>query len=215
VSALCPYCRAGFEPEDEVASCPICGVAHHAACLAENGGCTVFGCSQAPPEDPKISISGQDLNTSGPVREEPAAPFIRSHSILHLEQSQGQAPSNTPAAPPYVSDSRGVLPPPRSLAAGSAVPQNTAASTVSGYGAPASAHLYAYEPRKERVVFVLLAIFLGAFGGHNFYAGYVKKAIIQLCITVLTCFAGSIISWIWAIVEACIIDHDDDGVAFI
>ncbi len=47
-----------------------------------------------------------------------------------------------------------------------------------------------YEPRKSRVVFVLLAVFLGAFGGHNFYAGYVKKAVIQLCITLFSCFTG-------------------------
>jgi len=198
-----------------VVSCPTCGVAHHADCLAENGGCTVFGCSQAPPEEPKISISGQDLNPLGAAREEPAAQFSYSHSVLHLEQPQEPAPSNPAAAPPSLSDSTGVLPPPRSLAAGSPVPQSTAASTFSAYGAPAAAPLYTHEPRKNRVVFVLLAIFLGAFGAHNFYAGYIKKAVIQLCITVLTCFVGSIISGIWAIVEACIIDNDDDGVAFI
>jgi hypothetical protein len=29
-----------------------------------------------------------------------------------------------------------------------------------------------------------------------------------------TCFYGSFISWIWAIVEACTVTHDDDGVVF-
>jgi TM2 domain-containing membrane protein YozV len=61
----------------------------------------------------------------------------------------------------------------------------------------------------------MLAIFLGAFGGHNFYAGYVRKAVVQLCLTIFTCFAASIVSWIWAIVEACIVNCDDDGVAFV
>ena len=86
--------------------------------------------------------------------------------------------------------------------------------TFAGY-APPPAPIHSYEPRKSRVVFVLLAVFLGAFGGHNFYAGYVKKAVIQLCITLFSCFTGSFISWIWAIVEACMVNRDDDGIAFV
>nr|WP_246301692.1 TM2 domain-containing protein [Granulicella arctica] len=69
-----------------------------------------------------------------------------------------------------------------------------------------------YIRPKSRVVFVLLAVFFGAFGAHNFYAGYNKKAVIQLCITLCTCFYASLISWIWAIVEACTVTADDDGV---
>ena len=71
-----------------------------------------------------------------------------------------------------------------------------------------------YVSRKSRVAFVLLAIFFGIFGVHNFYAGYIKKAVIQLCITLFTCFYGAIIIWIWAVIEACMISSDDDGVAF-
>ena len=55
------------------------------------------------------------------------------------------------------------------------------------------------------------SVFLVHSGGHNFYAGYVKKAVIQLCITLFSCFTGSFISWIWAIVEACMVNRDDDG----
>jgi TM2 domain-containing membrane protein YozV len=86
--------------------------------------------------------------------------------------------------------------------------------TFGGYVAPPPETL---RPtlRKSRVVFVLLAIFLGAFGGHNFYAGYIKKGVIQLCITVFSCFFGSLISWVWAIVEACMVDRDEDGIAFV
>jgi TM2 domain-containing membrane protein YozV len=87
--------------------------------------------------------------------------------------------------------------------------------TFGGYAPPPPAPISGYEPRKSRVVFVLLAVFLGAFGGHNFYAGYVKKAVIQLCITLFSCFTGSFISWIWAIVEACMVNRDDDGIAFV
>ena len=66
----------------------------------------------------------------------------------------------------------------------------------------------------SRVAFVLLGIFLGIFGMHNFYAGYNKKAAIQLAITVMTCFYGAVISWIWAIVEVCVIGQDAEGEQF-
>jgi len=72
-----------------------------------------------------------------------------------------------------------------------------------------------YISRRSRLTYILLGILLGAFGGHNFYAGYTKRAVIQLLLTILTCFFGAIISWIWAIVEVCTITQDDDGVAFI
>ncbi len=61
---------------------------------------------------------------------------------------------------------------------------------------------------KNRTSFILLGVFLGAFGAHNFYAGYKGRAITQLAITLCTVFFGSIISWIWAIVEVCIVDRD-------
>ena len=40
------------------------------------------------------------------------------------------------------------------------------------------------EP-KSRLVYIILAIFLGGFGVHNFYAGYTKNAVIQLLLTLL------------------------------
>jgi hypothetical protein len=44
-AALCPYCRDGLAADgDGAAACDRCGTAHHAACLEEAGGCTVFGC---------------------------------------------------------------------------------------------------------------------------------------------------------------------------
>jgi len=57
---------------------------------------------------------------------------------------------------------------------------------------------------KSKLVAGLLAIFLGAFGVHNFYLGNTKKAIIQLVI----CLAGSLLFGIgalameiWGIIE--------------
>jgi TM2 domain-containing membrane protein YozV len=87
--------------------------------------------------------------------------------------------------------------------------------TFAGYAAPATTQTpQGYVTRKSRVAFVVLAIFFGAFGVHNFYAGYIKKAVIQCCLTVFTFSIASPVVWIWAIVEACTINRDDDGVAF-
>jgi TM2 domain-containing membrane protein YozV len=66
---------------------------------------------------------------------------------------------------------------------------------------------------KDRVIYVLLAIFLGM-GIHNFYAGYTTRGLIQLLVTLLTCFIGAIPMWIWGIIEACTVTQDANGVRF-
>lgn len=61
------------------------------------------------------------------------------------------------------------------------------------------------QKNKSKMVAGLLGIFLGAFGIHNFYLGYTTKAIIQLCITLLTCGIGAIVTCIWGIIEGILI----------
>jgi TM2 domain-containing membrane protein YozV len=70
-----------------------------------------------------------------------------------------------------------------------------------------------HEP-KNRTTFILLGALLGAFGAHNFYAGYYKKAGIQLAITALTLGFGSPMSWMWAVIDICTINRDVWGVQF-
>ena len=67
---------------------------------------------------------------------------------------------------------------------------------------------------KSRVAFVLLGLFLGFFGLHNFYAGYNKKGAIQLAITIASFFYAGAVSWVWAIVEVCVINRDSEGELF-
>lgn len=46
-AARCPYCReevALDRSTDDLTACEQCGTLHHAACMAEAGGCTIFGC---------------------------------------------------------------------------------------------------------------------------------------------------------------------------
>jgi hypothetical protein len=58
----CPYCRESIS-DSELVECPTCHAPHHRDCWIENGGCTVFGCENAPIDDPKIAVSIHDIST--------------------------------------------------------------------------------------------------------------------------------------------------------
>ena len=83
--------------------------------------------------------------------------------------------------------------------------------------APATNTIVNMQP-KSRVAYVLLAIFLGEFGVHNFYAGYVGRGLAQILLTIVggsfTCGVTAAPVWLWAIVEACVISKDARGVPF-
>ena len=67
-------------------------------------------------------------------------------------------------------------------------------------------------PAKSKTAFVVLAIFLGSLGIHNFYVGRVKQGVIQLLITLISLGILSFVSWIWAIVDVCTVNADGNGV---
>jgi TM2 domain-containing membrane protein YozV len=195
MSLICPYCRGEFAEGEEAFPCPTCATPHHSDCFDENGGCTVFGCSSAPSDEPKINISSNELVS---VAGAPAS----------------SASVSLPPPPPFVGFQAQPSPPPP-LSESSPAP-SYGFSSFGGYPlAPADASIPpGYYPRKDRVAFVLFAVFLGSLGVHNFYAGYTKRAVIQCCLTVFTCFIASPATWVWAIVEACVVTQDDDGIAF-
>ena len=74
------------------------------------------------------------------------------------------------------------------------------------------------EP-KDKTRYLLLAIFLGGLGIHNFYAGYTNRAVLQLLISlvggIFTCGLAPIGVWIWAIVEGVNVDKDAFGNPFV
>ena len=79
-----------------------------------------------------------------------------------------------------------------------------------------SAQVFSKEPQlvigqKSKLSFVLLGIFLGEFGMHNFYLGYSGRGIAKLLITVLSFGWLCWISWIWGIVEVCTVRIDAKG----
>jgi TM2 domain-containing membrane protein YozV len=189
---VCPYCRMPFdEKAPPKIYCTACGMPHHEDCYQENGGCTVFGCARAPADDPKLQVSYSDLQAAA------AAPLV----------SAAPAPS-TAMLPSRYGGPLGLSAP----ASGTPVPASPAAS------APGTAYVQpvpiAGHPPKSRTTYIVLGIFLGAFGAHNFYAGYTGRAVGQLCLSVLTLFYLAIASWIWAVVEICVVDKDSAGIKF-
>lgn len=58
---------------------------------------------------------------------------------------------------------------------------------------------------KSKLAAGLLGIFLGSLGVHNFYLGYIGKAVAQLLISVLSCFMLSWASAIWGLIEGILI----------
>ena len=69
---------------------------------------------------------------------------------------------------------------------------------------------------KSRVAYVLLGVFLGTFGIHNFYAGYTGKAVTQLLLVLLLgwLIIPVFVVWIWSLVEICTVSQDVNGVPF-
>lgn len=75
---------------------------------------------------------------------------------------------------------------------------------------------------KSRVAYVILGLFLGGLGIHNFYAGRTGIGIAQLImwfISFLLSFVavglfGFVILWIWALIEVCTVTQDGSGKRF-
>lgn len=66
---------------------------------------------------------------------------------------------------------------------------------------------------KSRIAYILLGLFLGGLGIHNFYAGYTGKAVAQLLITLFTFWLvfPLLIVAIWVIYEVCTVKTDAKG----
>jgi TM2 domain-containing membrane protein YozV len=224
LNPICPYCRTEVgEAEGERRDCPGCGAPHHADCFAENGGCTVFGCANAPSDEAKVTVSGTDLMGNVVTRQ---APVPTPSPVIHpgISLGSGYTTFRAPAmsvqqpAPETAPAGGGALPPtPPPPRAGTGIaPPPQAGPGPQFQRAPSSlVQYYPVAQPKTRVIFVLLGIFLGAFGVHNFYAGYAKKGAIQLCVTLLSCFYGAVVSWIWAIIEICTVNKDAEGTQFV
>ena len=196
---LCPYCRGPVSVGDSSLVCEGCGTRHHADCYAENGGCTIFGCSQAPGDEPKLSVSTPELV-----------------AVTGSASAGDHRPSSPPPPPPPgITASQPTVEELRQVA------NQVVPSMFGGFvaGSTLLTDQVMQQPQvvrqpKNRTTFILLGALLGAFGAHNFYAGYSKKGGIQLAITLLTLGFGSPMSWMWAVIDVCTINSDSRGVQF-
>jgi len=211
-AAVCPYCRGAVDDSGSTALfCPACGTPHHADCYEENGGCSVFGCTAAPPSESKLSIEPRDLlqvqqdqqaqqsiAPQSPPQPVPPPPFVTPPP-----PRPDAVPPPPPPAPPMFSSIGYVTPQPLPYLAGVLVPT----ADVPVYGGQEFSS-------RDKTTFLILGALLGAFGAHSFYAGSTRKGAIQLAITLLTLGIGGIMVWIWAIIDICTITTDSSGLPF-
>jgi hypothetical protein len=197
-TAACPYCRTKITEDEQSLACEGCGTVHHTDCYAENGGCTIFGCSKAPADEPKVRVSTPELVA---VTQAPVPPReIRSSS-----------PPPPPLAGAIAVASKASTEQLRQVA------NHIVPSIFGGFASTTAAETLpetTVQGPKSRTNYILLGALLGALGAHSFYAGYKKKGGIQLAITLLTLGFASPLSWVWAVIDICTITCDSRGVQF-
>jgi TM2 domain-containing membrane protein YozV len=82
------------------------------------------------------------------------------------------------------------------------------------YAQPSYAYApYAMRPQCSRAEYVLLGLFLGIFGVHNFVAGRTGAGFVQLLITVLTgwLILPLLFVMFWVFIELIVVDTDSNG----
>jgi GntR family transcriptional regulator len=70
---VCPFCRAGFEDDEPTRACARCGARHHRACVADHGGCAVFGCPGGRRDGDEVAMSDEwtiDPNDPVPIGDQ-------------------------------------------------------------------------------------------------------------------------------------------------
>lgn len=217
MSQVCPYCRTEVVAGDTtLVICEACSTPHHGDCWLENGGCTLFGCTLAPPDEPKVQVTATDV-----VHAPGAQAATFGVAATHTGFGDATAVRLVPVAPTRQAPPPPPPPPRGSLPSSVVTAPSTSANVTSGmpgYVAPGSifdATSTTARSTKSRIAFVMLGIFLGSLGVHNFYAGYVWRGVLQLVITVATLGYAAVISWIWAIVEVCTVDRDAQNQVFL
>lgn len=74
-----------------------------------------------------------------------------------------------------------------------------------------------WEVSKSRMAYILLGLFLGYFGVHNFYAGYTGKGVAQLLLCLFSpvlLFIPLLVLFVWTLVEICTVTQDAQGIRF-
>ncbi len=100
---------------------------------------------------------------------------------------------------------------------GNQIPDDAVICVHCGVATSNTAAVISTPEAKSKIGYILLGVFLGLFGIHNFYAGYTGKAVAQLLLAVLLCWTVvvPIIVYIWVIVDICTITKDAQGRPFV
>jgi TM2 domain-containing membrane protein YozV len=223
---VCPYCRTVIEPDSgNELLCAGCGTPHHADCYAENGGCTVFGCSAAPGEEQKLTLTGVDLSGTPPSASGNIPEMLPGVGLMPPGWTPNAPPKPVKAPPPPLPPGASAARAAEAAPAAIPVPRFGSGSVLFGSQPVAAVALaQAHTPTdfddvpnpvaKNRMTFIVLGVLLGAFGAHNFYAGYRGKAIAQLCISLFSLGFASPMSWVWAVIDVWTVDRDNQGIKF-
>jgi TM2 domain-containing membrane protein YozV len=153
---------------------------------------------------------------SGPSTAEDVASWLRTGALPHNTKvcRVGDSSWAKVHEVPELSRMAGVVPPPPPAPLPSVAPAPAYPSPAHAQGAAAQ-----YAPatsQKSRITYVLLGLFLGGLGIHNFYAGYTGRAVAQLLISLL-------MGWlivpllgvgIWVLIELIVVDKDPTGKRF-
>lgn len=69
---------------------------------------------------------------------------------------------------------------------------------------------------KSRLVYILLALFFGGFGVHNFYANRIGAAVTQLLLNLLLFWliVPVIVVGLWVLIEMIVVTKDGNGIPF-
>ena len=71
-----------------------------------------------------------------------------------------------------------------------------------------------HQPPRQLLIVVILALFAGLFGLHNFYLGHTSRGLVQLLVSVCTLGFAAPFVWLWAVVELILIVTRSGSYAF-
>lgn len=75
-------------------------------------------------------------------------------------------------------------------------------------------HHMTLQPKCSRTAYVLLGLFLGGLGVHNFVAGYTGRGVAQLLIVIFTGWLvlPLIAVGFWVLIEVIVVSNDSNGI---
>lgn len=190
----CPEC--GREISDKASTCLGCGAPVSASS-------TTTSAQPAKRAFFRVRINGKE---SGPYSMGELQSLWSNGQITRETQFAGRGSDNWQPIETIFQQIMEYKPP---LAAESNASQSSAQPGLGTFAQP-----MVVKSTGSRGVFIILGLFFGCLGVHNFYAGFYGKGAVQLIITVFAWVAlwpAVIVTAVWALVEICTVREDASG----